>query len=352
MPNWTTRTARWSSLAAESLPTSRAVVEASFRVPAGPAAEGHGAARHALRMAAALLPYVSLALVLGLMFNANPVTASAFGLELLLKPAVALVLIALAQMFVVGGSEIDLGAGAFAALVSVLAATVLPGNTALGLGAIALALAAYASIGALIQWRQIPAIVVTLGASFIWLGIGLSIQPTPGGSAAAWTQTLVRWRIPGIPTSILLICLCAAAAIWVNRTPLGVALRGFGNNARAMTQSGWSPVRCAILRYGIAGVFLAVAGIVLTAMNSASDINSGTSYTLISVAAVVMGGAALIGGRISPLGAVVGAVTLALIGALLGMLSIPSNLNPATQGLLLLAILAVRSLSNPTEDDR
>jgi ribose transport system ATP-binding protein len=333
--------------------TMPAVLEASFRAPPKAADEASGAGRRALGAAAALLPYASLAVVLALMFNANPITASAFGLELLLKPAVALVLIALAQMFVIGGSEIDLGAGAFAALVSVLAATVLPGSTVLGLGVIALALAAYAGVGALIQWRQIPAIVVTLGASFIWLGIGLSIQPTPGGTAAAWTQALVRWRIPGIPTSILLICLFAALAFWINRTPWGVVLRGFGNNAQAMMQSGWSAIRCAVLRYGLSGIFLVLAGLVLTAMNSASDINSGTSYTLISVAAVVMGGAALIGGRISPVGAVVGAVTLTLIGALLGMLSIPSNLNPATQGLLLLAILAVRSLSSaPAEEDR
>jgi ribose transport system ATP-binding protein len=332
--------------------TPPAVLEAAFQAPPKRPDDGGVAARAAFRAAAALLPYLSLAVVLALMFNANPMTASAFGLELLLKPAVALALIALAQMFVVGGSEIDLGAGAFAALVSVLAATVLPGSTILGLAAIAAALTAYASVGALIQWRQIPAIVVTLGASFIWLGIGLSIQPTPGGSAAGWTQTLVRWRIPGIPTSILLICLFAVVAIWINRTPLGVALRGFGNNAQAMVQSGWSPIRFAAVRYAISGAFLAVAGLVLTAMNSASDINSGTSYTLISVAAVVMGGAALIGGVISPLGAVVGAVTLSLIGALLGMLSIPSNLNPATQGLLLLAILAVRSLSTPPEAER
>ncbi len=329
-----------------------ALLEAAFSAPAGPAEETGGAARRALGAVTALLPYLSLAVVLGLMFNANPITASAFGLELLLKPAVALVLIALAQMFIVGGSEIDLGAGAFAALVSVLAATILPGSTVLGLACIALALTAYAGVGFLIQWRQIPAIVVTLGASFIWLGVGLSIQPTPGGSAAAWTQTLFRWRIPGIPTSIVLICLFAAVAVWINRTPLGVALRGFGNNAQAMMQSGWSPLRAAVLRYAIAGGFLVVAGLVLTAMNSASDINSGTSYTLISVAAVVMGGAALLGGVISAPGAVVGAVTLALIGALLGMLSIPSNLNPATQGLLLLAILAVRSLSAAREGAR
>lgn len=335
--------------------SAAALLEATFEAPA-PAAQDGMAGRHVARtllgFATAALPYAALVIVLALMFNANPITASPFGLELLLRPAVALVLIALAQMFIIGGSEIDLGAGAFAALISVLAATVLPGSTLLGLGVIALALASYAALGALIQWRQIPAIVVTLGASFIWLGIGLSIQPTPGGSAAAWTQTLVRWRIPGVPTAVILICLAGLVAIVINRTPLGVALRGFGNNPQSMRQSGWSPIRCAVARYLIAGGFLIVAGLVLTAMNSASDINSGTSYTLISVAAVVMGGAALMGGVISPAGAVVGAVTLTLIGSLLGMLSIPSNLNPVTQGLLLLAILGIRAFSTPPEADR
>ncbi|WP_245686646.1 ATP-binding cassette domain-containing protein [Paracoccus tibetensis] len=326
------------------------VLEAAFGVPSTQTEEPGGTRRTALRLAAAALPYVSFVVVLGLMFNANPNTVSAFGLELLLKPAVALMLIALAQMFIIGGSEIDLGAGAFAALISVLAATVLPASTPLGLAAIAAALAAYATVGALIQWRQIPAIVVTLGASFIWLGIGFSIQPTPGGTAAGWTQALIRWRIPGVPTSVLLICLFTALALWINRTPLGVGLRGFGNNPAAMQRSGWSPLRCAVIRYAIAGCFLALAGIMLTAVNFASDINSGTSYTLMSVAAVVMGGAALMGGVISPAGAVVGAMTLTLIGALLAMLNIPSNLNPATQGLLLLAVLALRSLSLPRED--
>ncbi len=327
------------------------VLAAAFKTPPKNHADKGGAGRGALRLASVLLPYLSLVLVLGLMFNANPITASAFGLELLLKPAVALVLITIAQMFIIGGSEIDLGAGAFAALVSVLAATVLSSSTALGLLAIAVALLCYALVGALVQWRQIPAIVVTLGASFIWLGIGYSIQPTPGGTAAAWTQSLIRWKIPGIPTSILLICLFAGVAFWVNRTPLGVALRGFGNNAQAMRLSGWSPLRYALIRYTIAGLFAAAAGLVLTAVNSASDINSGNSYTLMSIAAAVMGGAALMGGVISPLGAVVGAVTLSLLGALLGMLNIPSDLNPATQGLLLLAILAVRSLSVRKEED-
>ncbi len=329
--------------------TPSGVLEASFKTPAKAAADQQGNRHGLMTVAVGLLPYLSLIITLGLMFNANPVTASTFGLELLLKPAVPLVLIVIAQMFIIGGSEIDLGAGAFAALVSVLAATVLPYNTVLGLLAIAAAVFGYSMIGALIQVRHIPAIVVTLGASFIWLGIGFSIQPTPGGSAAAWTQTLVRWKIPGIPTSILLIALFAAIAVAINRTPLGVALRGFGNNAQAMRLSGWSPVRYAVIRYCIAGIFAAAAGIMLTAVNSAADINSGNSYTLMGIASVVMGGAALIGGVISPLGAVVGAMTLTLIGSLLGMLNIPSDFNPATQGILLLAILALRSLSTRRE---
>lgn len=303
------------------------------------------------RLLTALLPYASLAIVLGLMFNANPNTATSFGLDLLLMPAVALSLIAVAQMFIIGGSEIDLGAGAFAALVSVLAATILFDSTIFGLIAVALAIAAYSSIGALIQIRKIPAIVVTLGASFIWLGIGFTIQPTPGGSAPAWAQALVRWKLGGLPTSILLIAGIAAVAIIINRTPLGVVLRGFGNNAHAMRLSGWSALRYAVIRYAIAGLFAATAGLVLTAINTASDINSGNSYTLLSVAAVVMGGAALLGGVISPLGAVVGAITLTLIGALLGMMNIPSVFNPATQGLLLLMILAIRSLSMRSGDE-
>lgn len=296
--------------------------------------------------AATAMPYVSLAIVLALMFNANPLTATAFGLELLLMPAVVLALVAVAQMFIVGGSEIDLGAGAFAGLVSVLSATLLVTQPGLGVLAIGAAILAYASLGGLIQLRRIPAIVVTLGASFIWLGIGFSIQPTPGGSAPAWLSAAVNWSIPGIPTAIVLLAGIAVIAYSIDRTPLGVVLRGFGNNASAMALSGWSPLRYALIRYFLAALFAASAGMMLTAINTASDINSGNSYTLLSVAAVVMGGCALLGGVISPLGVVVGAITLSLIGALLGMLNIASDLNAATQGILLLAILAFRNFAN------
>ena len=330
-----------------------AIVEASFTAGRGDTArtDPGGPGSYWKRLAVGAMPYVSLAVVFGLMIQANPIVASTFGLDLLLMPAVALVLVALAQMFIVGGSEIDLGAGAFAGLISVLAATLLVGQPWLGALAIILAIVAYASLGGLIQARRIPAIVVTLGASFIWLGIGLSLQPTPGGSSPAWLTALVGWSVAGFPTAILMIVLIAAIAFTIDRTPLGVILRGFGNNPAAMSLSGWSPVRYGVVRYFVAALFAGTAGLLLTALNTASDINSGNSYTLLSVAAVVMGGCALLGGVISPLGVVVGAVTLSLIGALLGILNVSSDFNAATQGLVLLAILAVRSLAARSSEE-
>jgi ribose transport system ATP-binding protein len=296
-------------------------------------------------------PILSLAAVLGVMTWANPNTVTVFGLDLLLMPAVALVLVAVAQMFIVGGSEIDLGAGAFAALISVLAATLLGDQPLWGALAIGAALAAYSSLGALIHARAIPAIVVTLGASFIWLGIGYSIQPTPGGFAPEWLSRLFFWSVPNVPSSVIFITVIGAVGLFLNRTWLGVVLRGFGNNAGAMARSGWSPLRYAVMRYLVAGIFATLAGLALTGMNTASDINSGNSFTLLSVAAVVMGGCALVGGVISPVGAVVGAVTLSLIGALLGMLNVSSDLNAMTQGFLLLGLLALRSLTSLSGED-
>lgn len=328
--------------------TEEAIVAASFSSlgTSGPTSEDRRVESSLASRLVGAAPFLGLALVLAVMIAANSSVASVFGLDLLLMPALSLVLVTEAQMFVVGGSEIDLGVGAFAGLVSVLSATWLYDQAPLGLAAIVVALAAYALIGVIIQGRKIPAIVVTLGASFIWGGMGYSIQPTPGGTSPEWLGAMTNWSVsPYIPTSILLIVAVALLGALMDRSPLGVILRGFGSNPTAMAASGWPPIRFAMVRYLIAGAFAAAAGLSLTAINASSDINSGNSYTLLSVAAVVMGGCALTGGIVAPIGAVVGAVTLALIGALLGALGVSSDFNAAAQGAVLIALLAMRYLA-------
>ncbi|HEY8593833.1 MAG TPA: ATP-binding cassette domain-containing protein [Devosiaceae bacterium] len=334
--------------------TEEAIVGASFAHQGKAAETGTNEGSRGRRLGQTLLqsaPFLGMVIVLGVMMLNNPAIASVFGLDLLLMPAVSLVLVAMAQMYIVGGSEIDLGVGAFAGLVSVLSATLLYDYPLYGVAAILLGILAYSALGWLIHARRIPAIVVTLGASFIWAGIGYSIQPTPGGASPSWLSAAVNWSVFGLPTSILLIVVIGAIATILNQLPLGVALRGFGNNAAAMVNSGWSATRFAMVRYLVAGVFAAAAGMSLTAINTASDINSGNSYTLLSVAAVVMGGCALMGGIVSPIGAVAGAVTLALIGALLGVLNVSSDYNAMAQGLVLIALLALRAFAGQREGE-
>ncbi len=297
-------------------------------------------AANALRNAA----IVALVAILAVMMLRNPMVASEFGLRLLLGPAVALILVAYAQMFVVGGSQIDLGVGAFAGLVNVLAVTALYASPLLGLAAIGVALAGYAAMALGIVVARIPAIVVTLGASFIWYGTGYMILPAPGGTAPDWLRALTAWHIPGVPTPLILILLATAVAVAIHRSRTGTVLRGMGGNEAVMARSGWSVTRYTVLRYLIAGSFAATAGLSIAAASGAGDINAGGTYTLLSVAAVVLGGCQLLGGAIRPLGVAAGAVTLALIGALLGSLGVSTDYNAAVQGLLMIAVLGLGSV--------
>jgi len=335
--------------------SEEAIVNSSFQqetssgriLHRAPRPTGESALAHRL---IGLMPFVSFLAVLGVMAYVNPMVLTAFSLDLLLGSAVALTLIALAQMFIVGGSEIDLGTGAFAGVTNVISATLLVDSPPFGAAALLGAWLAYGLIAMIIHSRKIPSIVVTLGASFIWVGIGYSLQPTPGGSSPEWLAALFTWQIPGVPTTIVLILIAGSVALLVDKSPLGVVLRGFGSNAAALERGGWSILRYSVIRYLIAGAFALVAGLSLTAINTASDINAGGPFTLLSVAAVVMGGCALLGGVISPLGVVVASLTLSLIGALLGTLGVSTNYNAAVQGGLLLLILVLRMAVDRRED--
>ena len=323
--------------------TEEAIIGRGFETPASQVSEVRQRFRRSPERLFEAIPFLGLALLVGVMAWINPLVLSSMGMQLLLGPAVVLVLVALSQMFVVGGSEVDLGVGNFVGMVNVVSATFLVTAPALGAAMLVLGLGGYAVLAILIRARAIPAIVVTLGASFIWSGIGRTIQPSPGGSAPDWLRAAFDWQLPGIPTPLALILVAGLAAMLIDRSPLGVVLRGFGASPEALARLGWSPLRYTVWRYLIAGSFALVAGLYLTAINGASDIKVGDAYTLLSIAGVVVGGCALLGGLIAPAGVVAGAVTLALIGAALAMLGVSTDFNALVQGSLLIAILGLRT---------
>ncbi|HTD17462.1 MAG TPA: ATP-binding cassette domain-containing protein [Chthoniobacterales bacterium] len=304
----------------------------------------HGTtARQAWSLPGWSIPLAALVIVFAAIASFNPRAFSPFGLGLLLGTAVPLVLIALGQMFVVGRSEIDLSIGAFAGLTNVISATLLVDQPLLGVVTLLLSLCGYGILGWIIHVRRIPAIVATLGAAFVWTGIGYIIQPTPGGSAPDWLGRIFNTNIPIVPLPIWLLLVAGGVAFLTNRSRFGVVQRGFGNNERAMKELGWPALRSHVLTYMLNGAFALGAGICLTGINTASDINAAASYTLLSIAAVVMGGCELVGGRIEPLGVVLAAITLSLLGTLLAFLRLSSDNIAAVQGVILLGIVFLRT---------
>ncbi|HEY0791378.1 MAG TPA: ATP-binding cassette domain-containing protein [Chthoniobacterales bacterium] len=291
-----------------------------------------------------LVPLAALTIVLAAIGLFNPRALSPFGLGLLLSTAVPLVLVSFGQMFVVARSEIDLGIGAFAGLINVISATLLVDKPFLGTAALAAGLVAYGLLGWVIYVRKIPALVATLGSAFVWTGLGYVLQPAPGGSSPEWLTAAFNMPIPWVPPPIWILLIAALAAVLVTRSRLGIVLRGFGNNETAMRQLGWPPVRSHVITYLLSAIFGLAAGLCLTGVNTASDINAASSYTLLSVAAVVMGGCDLVGGRVEPVGVVFAAVTLSLLGTLLGFMRLSSDNIAAVQGFILIGIVVLRTV--------
>ena len=322
--------------------TKNRIVEASF---AGEdlLVRKEARARRRRPLSTVLIPLSAMLLVFLVSGLLQPGVFTSFGVDLLLTGSIALICSALAQMLVIGLSQIDLGVGAFMGLVNVLCATLVQDRPLLGLAALAAAMVAYAGMGTLILTRSIPAVIVTMGMSFVWTGIGLTLQDSPGGQAPEWLVAAFNLPLP-VPESMILVPALGAAAYAFCRSRYGTVLRGFGNNPVAVERSGWSPLKAVMITYGLASLFAIVGGMAITAATGASDANSTRSYTLLTVAAVVMGGSELMGGIVSPWGTVVGAVTLSLVGALIGFLRLNSSYVTAVQGVILLGILASRLL--------
>lgn len=291
-----------------------------------------------------LVPLAALVIVLIAIGIFNPRALTPFGLGLLLSTALPLVLVSFGQMFVVGRSEIDLGIGAFAGLANVISATWLVDKPFLGLAAVVAGLAGYGLLGWVIHARKIPAIVATLGSAFVWTGLGYVLQPAPGGSSPPWLSAIFGVAIPLVPLPVWSLVLAALVSVLVTRSRLGIVQRGFGNNEAAMRQLGWPATRSHVITYLLSGLFGLAAGLCLTGVNTASDVNAASSYTLLSVAAVVMGGCDLVGGRIEPVGVAFAAVTLSLLGTLLGFMRLSSDDIAAVQGLILIGIVVLRTV--------
>lgn len=291
-----------------------------------------------------LIPVLTMAAIYITCGLIHKSTFSLFGIELLISGSLPLILAALSQTYIIGYSHVNLSIGNFMGLISVLAATVLYENTLLGAFLILVAWALYGLMGMLIWKLNVPAVIVTLGFSFVWYGAAMVLQSIPGGHAPLWLGNMFNGTLWGLPNVLIILVLATVIAHRIHKSKYGIVLQGFGNKPESMIRSGWRPYAAVFAVYMISGLFAVLGGLSFTAITYSADASSMDSYTLLTVASVVLGGGALNGGRVNHIGTAFGAITLSLVTILLGFLRVSSDFTAAVQGLLLILILSMRLL--------
>ena len=298
-----------------------------------------------------LVPVLSLVLLLAGVFYLQPRAMSYTGLNLLFNLAVPIALATIAQMLIMSVNDLDLSMGTFVSFVACVTATYLNDTPVLGVLILLAAIAVYAAMGVVIHLRNLPSIVVTLGMSFVWSGLAVLLLPSPGGNAPDWIRALMTSKPPLVPMAIVASVLIAVLAhLLVMRSSFGVLIRGVGGNQRSVERAGWSVIAARAGAYGLAAAFAVAAGIALVGLATSADANIALRYTLLSIAGVILGGGEFIGGRVSPIGAVIGALTLTLAGSFLSFLRISPDWQIGAQGAILILVLALRLVFNWREN--
>lgn len=297
-----------------------------------------------------LVPALSLAVLLVAVFWLQPRTMSYTGLNLLFNLAVPIALATIAQMLIMMVNDLDLSMGTFVSFVACVTATFVQSDPLIGALILIGCIALYAAMGVVIYIRNLPSIVVTLGMSFVWAGLAVLLLPAPGGTAPDWIRAIMTSKPPFVPMAVVASVIIAVVAHWlVMRSSFGVVLRGVGGNERMVQRAGWSVIRARATAYAMAGFFAVLSGIALVGLTTSADANIALRYTLLSIAGVILGGGEFVGGRISPIGAVIGALTLTLAGSFLSFLKISPDWQIGAQGAILIVVLALRLILNRRE---
>lgn len=268
------------------------------------------------------------------------------GIQGLAISVLPLALAAAAQAVVVITGGIDLSIGSIMALASVVAAANMEGQSGevgllVAIAVLGLGLVVGGTNGALVVLTRVPDIVVTLAMSFVWAGFALLVLRTPGGGSAEWLRDLVLGSFVSawIPkAAIVLVVVVAIVWIPIQRSKLGLSLYAVGSNQLAAFRSGVSVGRTKFLSYAIAGLFAALAGLTLTASTGIGTPVPGP-YTLMSVAAVVLGGVSLAGGRGGLFGPMVAVVILSLLRTDMTFMRLNTNLATVAQGAILVGVV-------------
>jgi ribose transport system permease protein len=273
----------------------------------------------------------------------------ASGLDSLARSALPYAFATIGMAIVVLAGGIDLSIAAVMAVVGVASSVFMQGagdgqSFWIVPAVLILGMAMGAINGALIAFTRVPDIVVTLAMLFVWQGVALLILNAPGGGAIPLLRGMIVGGVPGVawlPKSLVVLLICVAA-VWipVRLSKLGLMIYAIGSDNLAAYRSGIPVGKIRIAAYALAGLFAGLGGLSLTLSTGVGEPIPGP-YLLASVAAVVLGGVVLTGGRGGILGPVLAVFILRLIRTDLTLMSVDPNITTIIEGAIMVIVVMI-----------
>lgn len=290
-------------------------------------------------------------LLVALVWLVASLTLRGFGayghLRYLLELAAVIGIVAAGQTLVILMGGIDLSVGAVITVTAILLPLISPAADPTGLVGIVLALAIATGIGLLngagAAYLRVPPIIMTLAMATFLQGLLVIVA---GGSAVTVGNPAVillgQARPLGIPAGILLwVVVSVVVLLVIHRMPLGARFLALGANPLAARLSGVSVARNTLLLYALSGFFAGLAGILVLGMNRQGYVGIGDPYLLLSIAAVVLGGTSILGGRGTYAGTIPGAILLVTTTALITVVNASPGWRSIMFGSLILGLLLI-----------
>ncbi len=261
----------------------------------------------------------------------------------ILVQAAPLGFVVIGQMLVIVVRGLDLSVASVMATAAVISTGVFESTGGAFAAAIALGLAVGAVNGYLVAYRGVTPFLATLAVMIVLQGIRFAYtQGAPGGSLPETMRFLATGTVGGVPVSLMVLAVVAFAAHWMlERTVLGRKLLLLGDNPASARMSGLPVSRLTVLAYVLSGLLAAVAGLFLVGYVGIVDNWTGRGYELDSIAAAVIGGASLRGGKGSVMGALIAALILVSLFNVVVILGLSIEFQLVIKGALILLAAGV-----------
>jgi len=275
-------------------------------------------------------------------FTANVVQTAA-------NKATLLAFVAMAQSLVIITAGIDLSVGMILVLANCLASWIVVGTaleTSLGIIAVLVSGALCGAMnGLIVIFGRLQPIVTTIATGAMFYGLALFLRPFPGGAVNETVADVMTSKALGFFPMSFVALAAVVLVVWVpySRSVIGRASYAAGSSEHAAYMSGMPVKMAKFTAYVLSGLLSAIGGLYLTFFSYTGEAAyaSGNTYTLFSIAAVVLGGVSLMGGRGSAIGAIFGALAFRTIGDLLFVFDFDPLWQPLFQGVVLLLAVSI-----------